>query len=162
MEVPTPQIVTVIHYLFSCRKKFPGGTSELGDILRRLLKFRLQYPDERKQGIQIRNINHLHVNKPQCHVKKKNHCHLQRKGDLYLFCFLCKHVLLLTQPRLTPSRRRCPYGHSENHFRSYSTKSLVLKLSAHMRALTASKDQYKLKSPQHVCFNLNIFASVVP
>ena len=61
-----------------------------------------------------------------------------------------------------PSRRRCPYGHPENHFRSYSTKSLVLKLSAHMRALTASKDQYKLKSSQHVCVNLNIFATVVP
>ena len=63
---------------------------------------------------------------------------------------------------LTPSRRRCPYGHPENHFRSYSAKSSVLKLSAHMRALTASKDQYKLKSPQHLCVNLNIFVTVVP
>ena len=43
-----------------------------------------------------------------------------------------------------------------------SAKSLVLKMSAHMRALTASKDQYKLKSPQHVCGNLNIFVTVVP
>jgi hypothetical protein len=41
---------------------------------------------------------------------------------------------------LTPSRRRCPYGHPENHFRSYSAKSLVLKLRTQMRALTASKD----------------------
>ena len=70
--------------------------------------------------------------------------------------------LVNSSATLTPSRRRCPYGHPENHFRSYSTKSLVLKLSAHMRALTASKYQYKLKSPQHVCVNLNIFVTVVP
>ena len=90
------------------------------------------------------------------------------------------HMVLLRSPRLpaawssrigfdsvwtvylTPSRRQCPYGHWENHFRSYSTKSLVLKLRAHMRALTASKDKYKLKSPQHICVNLNIFVTVVP
>jgi hypothetical protein len=71
-------------------------------------------------------------------------------------------IWMPNEPTLTPSRRQCPYGHFENHLRSYSTKSLVLKLRAHMRALTASKDQYKLKSSQDVCVNLNIFVTVVP
>ena len=66
------------------------------------------------------------------------------------------------EPALTPSRRQCPYGHSENHFRSYSAKSLVLKLRTQMRALTASKDPYKLKCAQTLCVNRNIFVTVVP
>ena len=73
---------------------------------------------------------------------------------------VCKNLEILIFK--TPSRRQCPYGHPENHFRSYSTKSLVLKLRAHMRALTASKDQYKLKSPETLCVNLNDFVTVVP
>jgi hypothetical protein len=34
------------------RNKFPGGTSKLGDILRRLLKFRLQYPHEMPKEVE--------------------------------------------------------------------------------------------------------------
>ena len=72
------------------------------------------------------------------------------------------NIFLVFERDLTPSRRRYPYGYPENHFRSYSAKSLVLKLRTQMRALTASKDPYKLKCAQTLCVNRNIFVTVVP